>query len=126
MRNHSNLLLKLNQATIHIDLIKLSEVCLQSEDLLLSHAHASQVRFLESKVLNSLTSAPTAEKILEHWWPDFIFVLSSVVANWWMSVRGSDKAETHMTTHTQVRAVTFHSLPGLGPVPGFILGTPRE
>lgn len=55
------------------------------------------------------------------------FMLSSVVANWRVSsrlVQHSRNPHTRIHTHTRVRAVVFHRLPGLGPVPGSILGTP--
>lgn len=57
------------------------------------------------------------------------FMLSSVTANWWAS-RGSKHTclytSMYAHTHIWVCVVASRSLPGLGPVPGSVLGSPQN
>lgn len=60
------------------------------------------------------------------------FMLSSVTANWWGSVLGLRHSIKHTCPYTSnahtiwVCAVASRSLPGLGPVPGSVLGSPQN
>lgn len=50
------------------------------------------------------------------------FMLASVTANWWLSMPGRiASTRVHIFGY-----VASHSLPGLGPVPGSVLGSPQN